>query len=103
MTAPKKPTPPVKARAHKKKSRGSKGPSSFVSDLVNRMENCPTAEDLNTQVITPFIQALVTVCDARGYVLNIYGENCNLAITPDDHAESVYQLIEAYFDEANLG
>lgn len=101
MTAPKQPNAPKKTK--NKKGRGGKGPSSFMRDLQARMENCNNAETLNDQVITPFIQSLVTVCDARGYVLNVYGENCNLAITPGDHSEPLFQLIEAYLDEANLG
>lgn len=101
MPAPKKPNQPNKPK--NKKGRAKKSQSAFAKDLQTRMENCNTAESLNDQVITPFIQSLVTVCDARGYVLNIYGENCNLAITPGDHAESLFQLIEAYLDESNLG
>ncbi len=101
MTAPKQPKAQNKTKT--KKVRGGKGPSSFMRDLQARMENCSNAETLNDQVITPFIQSLVTVCDARGYVLNVYGENCNLAITPGDHSEPLFQLIEAYLDEANLG
>ncbi|MBT7450255.1 MAG: hypothetical protein HN793_05440, partial [Rhodospirillaceae bacterium] len=46
---------------------------------------------------------LVSVCDARGYVPNIYGDHCNLAITPEEHAESLFQLIESYLDDADLG
>lgn len=101
MSTPNKPTPSSKPK--NKKGRDKKGPSAFAKDLQSRMERCSTAEALNDQVITPFIQSLVTVCDARGYVLNVYGENCNLAITPGDNSESLFQLIEAYLDEANLG
>lgn len=87
----------------KKKGSGNSLDKAFDAELSRRMESCPTAEDLNAQVITPFIQALVTVCDARGYVLNIYGENCNLAITPEDHAEALFQVIEDYLDQSDLG
>lgn len=91
-------------RPPKKKGgkRSPKQPDSLAQDLIARMETCQTAETLNDQVIRPFVQALVSVCDARGYVFNIYGDHCNLAITPENHAESLYQLIESYLDEANL-
>lgn len=86
----------------RKKHKG--GPKAILfDDLKKRMESCPTAEQLNEDVVTPFMQALVTVCDARGYVLNIYGENCNLAITPEDHAEALFHLIEDYLDQSGLG
>ena len=101
MTTPKQPNNHKKKNS--KKGRGGKVSSSLIRDLQGRMESCKNAETLNDEVITPFIQSLVTVCDARGYVLNVYGENCNLAITPGDHSEPLFQLIEAYLDEANLG
>ncbi|MCF3630021.1 hypothetical protein RJ527_02090 [Thalassospiraceae bacterium LMO-SO8] len=67
--------------------------------LLDRMEACPTAEALNDRVILPFIQALEDVCGARGYVLNIYGEQANLTFTGDeDVAEEIYALIENYLD-----
>ena len=50
--------------------------------LLERMEACQTAEALNDRVILPFIQALEDVCGARGYVLNIYGEQANLSGQP---------------------
>jgi len=58
--------------------------------LLERMEACQTAEALNDRVILPFIQALEDVCGARGYVLNIYGD--------EDAAEEIYALIESYLD-----
>jgi len=76
--------------------------STWANDTVAKMEACHTAESLNDQVIAPFIKALVSVCDARGYVFNIYGNHCNIAITPETHSESLYRLIDAYMDEANL-
>ncbi|NKB44589.1 MAG: hypothetical protein GKS03_09965 [Alphaproteobacteria bacterium] len=102
MTTPKKPSPKGKPNRKQKKSRDGKGQNSLIHDLQKKMETCPNAETLNDQVITPFIQALVSVCDARGYVLNIYGDHCNLAITPEEHAESLFQLIESYLDNADL-
>lgn len=102
MTTPKNLKSGRKQKSSNKK-QGHPPSTAFLDDLNGRMENCPTAEQLNTEVITPFIQALVNVCDARGYVLNIYGEHCNLAITPEDHAEDLFQLIESYLDESDLG
>ncbi|MEQ8504691.1 MAG: hypothetical protein RIB80_05145 [Rhodospirillales bacterium] len=68
-------------------------------ELLQRMEACQTAEALNDKVIMPFIQALEDVCGARGYVLNIYGEESNLVFTGDaDASEEIYSLIEAYLD-----
>lgn len=100
------PKPPAQGSSrrrsgNKKSSRLSN--AQHLRELIERMEACPTAEKLNADVITPFIQALVTVCDARGYVLNIYGEHCNLAITPEDHAEGLFELIESYLDQSGLG
>jgi hypothetical protein len=72
--------------------------------LLERMEGCPTAEALNDRVILPFIQALEDVCGARGYVLNIYGEQANLTFTGDeDAAEEIYALIESYLDSRAEG
>ena len=67
--------------------------------LRERMEACPTAEALNDRVILPFVQALEDVCGARGYVLNIYGEQANLVFTGDeDAAEDIYAMVESYLD-----
>lgn len=67
--------------------------------LLERMEACQTAEALNDRVILPFVRALEDVCGARGYVLNIYGEQANLTFTGDeDAAEEIYALIESYLD-----
>jgi hypothetical protein len=108
MNAPKKTDTRSNAGRHGSKhtsKRGSKNGSQkdLVKSLQAAMEKCQTAENLNAQVITPFIQSLVTVCDARGYVLNIYGEHCNLVISPEDHSEQLFKLIEAYLDEADVG
>jgi len=75
---------------------------SFLEDIVRRMEDCPTAESLNANVITPFATALSAVCDARGYVLNIYGEHTNIVVTPENHADSIYRLAETYLDDAGV-
>ncbi len=83
--------------------KGRKKSDSLTGDLQNLMEKCPSAESLNAEVIMPFVQALVTVCDARGYVFNIYGDHCNIAVTPEAHAEPLYRLIDSYLDEAGLG
>lgn len=67
--------------------------------MLDRMEACQTAEALNDRVIMPFVQALEDVCGARGYVLNIYGEQANLVFTGDEDAsEEIYALIESYLD-----
>jgi hypothetical protein len=67
--------------------------------LLERMEACQTAEALNNKVILPFVQALEDVCGARGYVMNIYGEQSNLVFTGDEDAsEEIYALIEDYLD-----
>ena len=70
--------------------------------LFNQMNQCNTAEDLNNLFITPFTQALVDVCSSRGYVINIYGNNCNLTISPENHSENIYKLIDNYLDNLNI-
>lgn len=97
----KKPGKKAGQRSPRKKSNADKS-SIQANDLIARMETCQTAEALNDEVIRPFVEALVTVCDARGYVFNIYGDHCNLAITPETHSEALYRLIDSYLDEANL-
>lgn len=68
-------------------------------ELAERMESCQTAEALNDRVIMPFVQALEDVCAARGYVLNIYGEQSNLVFTGDEDAsEDIYSMVEEYLD-----
>lgn len=67
--------------------------------LLERMESCQTAEALNDRVILPFVQALEDVCGARGYVMNIYGEQSNLVFTGDEDAsEEIYAMVESYLD-----
>jgi len=82
----------------KSQSKGERSPEQLVKFLLERMENCEDAEALNDNVIIPFTAALETVCGARGYLLNIYGDKSNLAITSDEDAEAIYALIEDYLD-----
>ncbi len=70
-----------------------------MRDLAKRMEACPDAETLNDQVIIPFAAALETICAARGYMLNIYGETSNIVFTGDgDDTETVYRMVEEFLD-----
>ena len=111
--SPRRPSPSKKKSSKGEKKRGEKSSPKRKSSLKNKpsygkdflalMEACPDAESLNARVITPFVQALVTVCNARGYVFNIYGDHCNIAVTPENHAEPLYRLINTYMDEAGLG
>ena len=45
----------------------------LMRQLFLKMEAEKTAEGLNDNVIIPFAAALEEVCEARGYVLNIFG------------------------------
>lgn len=88
---------------HKKKQGGaSKIASSddMMAAVIARMEDCPNAESLNDEVIMPFVLALEKVCEARGYLMNIYGERSNIAVTTPDDAETIYHLVEEYLDAA---
>lgn len=69
-----------------------------MRSLVKTMEQCDTAESLNDNVIVPFVAAMETVCAARGYVLNIYGEKSNVVFTNEADAPVIYSLIEEYLD-----
>ena len=85
--------------AGKKKSRGAAGADDLMRLLAERMEACPDAESLNNQVLIPFAAALETVCGARGYVLNIYGETSNIVFSGDpDDAEILYRIIDDYLE-----
>jgi len=66
--------------------------------MIARMEDCPTAETLNENVIMPFALALEKVCAARGYLMNIYGESSNIVASSQEDAETIYHLIEEYLD-----
>ncbi len=83
------------------KPKNANAADEFARDLIRRMEACPDAESLNDAVLMPFVVALEKVCGARGYALNIYGETANLVFTgnPED-AEAIYQIVEAYLDDA---
>ena len=83
----------------KKNKRGGDDPEAFLKEMLARMEACPDAESLNDNVIMPFALALEEVALARGYLLNIYGEASNIAVTSDEDAETIYHLIEEYLDQ----
>ncbi len=85
-------------KPNRKKGDGQPSPDQFMRSLVKTMEQCDTVEALNDNVLIPFIAALETVCVARGYVLNIYGEKSNVAITNEADAPVIYSLIEEYLD-----
>ena len=73
-------------------------PDQLMRLLSKLMEKCDTADTLNDNVIVPFIAALESVCGARGYVLNIYGEKSNVVLTNEADAPAIYELIEEYLD-----
>lgn len=73
-------------------------PDQLMRSLSKLMEKCDTADALNDNVIVPFIAALESVCGARGYVLNIYGEKSNVVLTNEADAPAIYELIEEYLD-----
>jgi len=67
--------------------------------LRERIAACRTVEELNDRVISPFVQEVEAACRERGYIINIYGEQSNLAFTGDEQsAEEIYALIEDYLD-----
>lgn len=86
------------AKKSPKKTTGSQSPDQLMRSLSKTMEQCDTAEDLNDQVIVPFVAALETVCEARGYVLNIYGEKSNVIFTSEADAPAIYGMVEEYLD-----
>ena len=73
-------------------------PDQLMRSLSKLMEKCDTADALNDNVIVPFIAALESVCGARGYVLNIYGEKSNVVLTNEADPPAIYELIEEYLD-----
>lgn len=80
---------------------GNAAADKLMRELAKRMEACPDAESLHGQVIVPFMAALETVCGARGYLLNIYGDTSNLVFTGDEaDAETIYALVENYLDDS---
>lgn len=84
-------------------SQKNASPDELMAAIIQRMEDCPNAEALNDDVIMPFIMALEKVSEARGYLMNIYGERSNIAMTTPDDAETIYHLIEEYLDTASEG
>jgi len=81
----------------KPKSKAKNGADDLMRLLAERMEATTDAESLNDDVIIPFVAALETVCGARGYVLNIYGEQSNIVFTGDPgDAEAIYLLVESF-------
>ncbi len=89
----------------RKPQRRRQGPGKAAeelrAELQRRMAACESAEALNEQVIVPFVLALEATCAARGYLLNIYGERSNLAVSTSERAEVIYQLIEDYLNSAD--
>jgi len=75
-----------------------RSPDELMRFLANEMEHQPTAEALNDNVLIPFMAALEKISEARGYVLNVYGEKSNLVFTSEEHAEQIYYLIEQYLE-----
>jgi len=86
------------AKKPPKKKAGAQSPDQLMRSLSKSMEDCETAEDLNERVIVPFVAALETVCAARGYVLNIYGEKSNVIFTSEAEAPAIYNMVEEYLD-----
>ena len=73
-------------------------PDQLMRSLSKLMEKYESADALNLNVIVPFITALESVCGARGYVLNIYGDKSNIVLTNEADAPVLYELIEEYLD-----
>ncbi len=90
--------PAASGGGQQRRSAGKSNPEAYMAELIKRMEDCPDAESLNDQMIMPFAMALEKVCAARGYVMNIYGENSNIVVSSSDDAETIYHLVEEYFD-----
>lgn len=82
-----------------KPSSAKTKPGHAIVTLIREMDGCPTAEDLNDRVIVPFVTALESVCQARGYVLNIYGQTSNLVVSTEVGAAGLYDVIDAYLDQ----
>ena len=72
----------------------------LMRSLFERMERHDSVEALNDNVIIPFAAALEEICRARGYVLNIHGEQSNIVFTGDEgDAEAIYRLVEDYLEK----
>ncbi len=77
---------------------GTRSPDDLMRFLAEEMEHHQSADALNDNILIPFMAALEKIAEARGYVLNIYGEKSNLVFTSEEHAEQIYYLIEKYLD-----
>jgi hypothetical protein len=85
--------------AKKKSSKTGAKPDAeaLMQTLFRKMEAEKTAEGLNDNVIIPFAAALEEVCEARGYVLNIFGDKSNIVFTGNQaDAQAIYEMIEEY-------
>ena len=85
--------------AKKKSSKTGAKPDAeaLMQTLCRKMEAEKTAESLNDNVIIPFAAALEEVCEARGYVLNIFGDKSNIVFTGNQaDAQAIYEMIEEY-------
>ena len=69
-----------------------------IAKIIAQMDAYHSAESINENVIMPFILALENVCEARGYLMNIFGNRSNLTISSPEEAETIYHLIEEYLD-----
>ena len=87
-----------KSRRKPKGGTGKRTADELMRYLAGEMERHDTAEALNDNVLIPFMAALEKIAEARGYVLNIYGEQSNLMFTSEEHAEQIYHLVENYLD-----
>jgi hypothetical protein len=81
------------------RAKKAESPEALRERLQALMERHDSAESLNESVITPFVAALEAVCEARGYVLNIFGARSNLIFTTEEDAEAIYNIVEGYLDE----
>jgi len=85
--------------AKKKSSKTGAKPDAeaLMQTLFRKMEAEKTAKGLNDNVIIPFAAALEEVCEARGYVLNIFGDKSNIVFTGNQaDAQAIYEMIEEY-------
>jgi hypothetical protein len=85
--------------AKKKSSKTGAKPDAeaLMQTLFRKMEAEKAAEGLNDNVIIPFAAALEEVCEARGYVLNIFGDKSNIVFTGNQaDAQAIYEMIEEY-------
>ncbi len=79
-------------------AKAGKRGDDYTAELIKRMDQCPDAESLNDNILVPFANVLEDVCQARGYLMNIYGDRSNIVFTNEEDAEVIYQMVEAYLD-----